>query len=330
MKQWAIDERWLEGFISLQRDGDQLQPWRLPVDQLPLYPPAALAEKAAAPSGVRLRFVTDSRTVTLAVEPATDPRPFDLVVDEGEPITATAEPVDGEVRFEDLPPGTKRIELWLGHRLPVRLRALGLDEAATVEPVEDGRPRWVHYGSSISHGGSAGTPTRTWPATVARLRRLHLTNLGFGGNCHLEPMLARLIRDLPADAITLKVGINIQGACSLSERTFVPALIGFVRTIRERHPRTPIGVISPIYSPPRETQENPVGLSLVKMREQLADAVARLRGCGDEHVHYFDGLAMFGPGDAPGHLPDDLHPNDAGYAILAGHVAERVMPRLGL
>jgi lysophospholipase L1-like esterase len=38
---------------------------------------------------------------------------------------------------------------------------------------------------------------------------------------------------------------------------------------------------------------------------------------GDANLHYLDGLALFGPDDA-GDLPDDLHPNAAGYARL-GH-----------
>ena len=66
-------------------------------------------------------------------------------------------------------------------------------------------------------------------------------------------MIARMIRDLPADFLSMKVGINIQGGNTLNERTFRAAIIGFVQIVREKHPDTPFAVISPIYSPPRET-----------------------------------------------------------------------------
>jgi hypothetical protein len=42
------------------------------------------------------------------------------------------------------------------------------------------------------------------------------------------------------------------------------AVIGFIATIRDGHPTTPIVVTSPIFSTPRETA-NPVGNHLFKM-----------------------------------------------------------------
>jgi len=153
----------------------------------------------------------------------------------------------------------------------------GSSPPSSVRPLKDSRAKWITYGSSITHCAGANSPARAWPAWVARKHDLNLTCLGFGGNCHMEPMLARLIRDMPADFVSLKVGINIYTAGSLSARSFQSALIGFVQIIRENHPHIPLAVISPITSPSREKRPGKGGLSLEMMRDHLREAVGRLR-----------------------------------------------------
>ena len=124
------------------------------------------------------------------------------------------------------------------------------------------------------------------------------------------------MRDLPADYLSMKVGINIYGLNSLNERTFRPAVIGFVQTVRDGHPDTPLAVISPILSAPREQTPNRVGMTLRLMREEIAAAVAALRAHGDHNLHYVDGLRLMGPEQA--HLiPGDTHPSAEGYKVMA-------------
>jgi hypothetical protein len=314
-----------EGAISFEQGDGWLRPWRLHVEKLPLY--YNVAERAIAPAGVRLRFRTASPTIELGVVPSDVARRFDLTV-EGELVqTVELAPGGGAVAFAELPAGERTVELWLPHGVEVSLTDLRLADGAAAEVVPDPRPRWVTYGSSISHCGAAHSPARTWPATAARLRGLNLTCLGYGGNCHLEPMVALMIRDLPADVITLKVGINIHGG-SLSPRTFRPALVGFVQIIRERHPDTPIGVISPIISPPRETTPGATGLTLQKMRAELEEAVGRLAACGDRNIRYVSGLTLFDADLVERYLPDLLHPNGDGYEIIGRRVAQNVLPEL--
>jgi lysophospholipase L1-like esterase len=164
---------------------------------------------------------------------------------------------------------------------------------------------------------------------VAREHGLNLTCLGYGGNCHLEPMIARMIRDLPADFISMKVGINIQGNGSLNLRTFGPAIIGFIEIIREKHPDTPFVVISPIFSPPREETPNAVGFNLQGMREEVAAAVSAIQAHGDSNVHYVDGLKLFGP-EYDHLLPDQLHPDAQGYKVLGQNFLREVAAPLFL
>ncbi len=328
MQDILITHQMIQGAVSIETVRDGLKPWRLPYKELALYPPDdALPLKAEQLAGVRLIFATDSPIIELTVQPESsvegDKRIFDLTV--GSELVQSRRLPDGKdvVRFENLGEEMRPVEIWLPQFFPCVLKKLRVADDTNVAPVQDERPRWIAYGSSITHCRAAHSPARTWPATVAREQDLNLTCLGYGGNCHLEPMVAMMIRDLPADVITLKLGINVQGASSLSDRTFRAAIIGFVRIIREKHPNTPIGVISPIISPPRENTPNLVGMSLRLMREQVEEAVQRLREAGDSNLYYFSGLDAFGKAQVS-HLPDELHPDGDGYEILGQNISDMI------
>jgi hypothetical protein len=322
----------VQGAVSLEDSGDGLKPWRIPHAERRLFPPdPGLAGRASSPSGVRLRLRTDSPSLALHVfleESDGGPQTFDAVID-GE-IAASVN-VEGEgartVTFTRAGSGQPEWEIWLPVWPALRLRGLEIEERCRLEPLADERPRWITYGSSITMCRRASSPALTWPALAARLCGLHLTSLGFGGQCHVDAMVGRLIRELPADVITLKLGINVQGSASLGWRGYLAAVIALVCLIREKHPQTPIGLITPIVSPPRESARNPVGLSLEDYRAANREAFERLCACGDERLLLFEGPELLGHDEA--HLlPDALHPNGEGYQLIGRRVAEHVLPRL--
>ena len=246
------------------------------------------------PAGVRLSFRSDTERVAGHVKPVEESSSIDLYCD-GQFQNSVEMAGQGSFRFEALPPGEKLVELWLPQKSQFRLCGLELTSGAAIAPYEDPRPRWVTYGSSITHCRTAESPSQTWPAIAARKHGLNLTCLGYGGNCHLEPMLARMIRDLPADFLSMKLGINIYGSGSLNTRTFIPAIIGFVHIIREKHPDTPFAVISPIFSPSRESTPNAVEFTLSAMREEVAEAVQIMKDRGDRSIHYMDSWSCSAP-----------------------------------
>jgi hypothetical protein len=218
-------------------------------------------------------------------------------------------------------------ELWLGLYHSVAIRALGIEDGSFFAPAPDSRPRWTTYGSSITMCRTAASPAQVWPAIAARRSGFNLTSLGFGGQCHLDQMVGTVIRDLPAEIITLKLGINVYGNSSLNARSYPPAVIGLVRTIREAHPYTPIGVITSIIAPERERTPNTVGCTLENYREMTRDAVSRLQAVGDERLKLFEGTELFGEADAE-HLPDGVHPDAEGYRRIGERVAKTVLPAL--
>jgi hypothetical protein len=159
-----------------------------------------------------------------------------------------------------------------------------------------------------------------------------LTDLAFAGQCMLDPFVARTIRDLPADLISIKAGINVVNGDTMRERTFGPALHGFLDTIRDGHPTTPLVLVSPVICPVVEDHPGPTAvgrdglvhvvprltalgggaLTLRRIREICAQTVAVRRDAGNPDLHLIDGLQLFGHADVSD-LPDGLHPNAAGY-----------------
>jgi hypothetical protein len=318
---------------------------------------------ASMPSGARIELVSDTTTVEVEVmltrlAYGDDPpraAAVDLVVDGDLADTVAAggghvfrfkdrrslafdveSGPPSAVRFEGLPAGDKHLELWLPANASVAVRAVRIDDGASLAAPPDPTRRWVHYGSSISHCAEAEQPTGVWPAIVARREQLDLLNLAVAGQCHLDQFVARTIRDLPVDLISLKVGINVVNGDTLRERTFVPAVHGFLDTVRDGHPHTPLVVVSPIICPVVEDHPGPTvgdeagmcrrverapgdipgALTLRRIRDLLAEVVLARRTAGDEQLHYLSGLELFDAADLD-HLPDGLHPDATGYARIA-------------
>lgn len=286
---------------------------------------------------------------------------YDLVVD-GVPVASATVPggrvahVDpltqamevrpgspGTARFTGLAPEVKDVEIWLPHNEVTHLVALRTD--APIEPSVTDRRVWLHHGSSISHGSNAVSPTATWPAVAARLGGVELTNLGLGGNALLDPFTARAMRDTAADVISVKIGINLTNTDLMRLRAFGPALHGFLDTIRDGHPDTPLLVVSPLLCPLQEETPGPLAmvvedgrsvfrstgdpsdptrLTLTRIRAALADVVAR-RAEDDPHLHHLDGRVLYGEADAEElPLPDGLHPDTAGHRRIGERFAEAV------
>ena len=361
------------GALELERTERGVQPHRLPGWARRQLPDPQLLMAEAQPSGVRLvgrtratRIELDSlpTRVTYVGAPARPDGVYELLVD-GEPAgRATVDGGDvlaidpatgarevrpgapGTVTFADLPDRDKTVELWLPHNELATL--VGLRADAPVEPVpSDGRPVWLHHGSSISHGSNALTPTGTWPALAARAAGVDLVNLGFGGSALLDPQTARTMRDVPADLVSVKIGINIVNGDTMRLRTFTAAVHGFLDTLRDGHPSTPLLVVSPLLCPIHEhtpgpgafdpssfgsgpvrfmatgdPAEVPAGrLTLTVVRDELRRIVAQRRQ-EDPLLGHLDGRELYGADDAAAHpLPDALHPDAATHRIIGERFA---------
>lgn len=361
----------LRGFLDVEATAHGLLPHRLPARARQQIPDSQLAVAEAQPSGVRLAFRTRATTIELDTLPTKRvyqgfPAPadgvYDLLVDGRlaaqatvaggnvrtitDMVTQAAELREGPVgtaRFTGLPARDKSVEIWLPHTEITELIALRTD--APVEPAPDrGRRVWLHHGSSISHGSNATHPTAIWPALAAAQGEVELVNLGFGGSALLDPFTARAMRDTPADLISLKIGINVVNTDVMRLRAFTPAVHGFLDTIREGHPTTPLLVVSAILCPVQEDTPGPLApdfdggtlrfkatgdpteratgrLTLNVIRDELARVVDQ-RAADDPNLHYLDGRDLYGERDyAEFPLPDEVHPDPAGHRRIAENFA---------
>jgi hypothetical protein len=156
-----------------------------------------------------------------------------------------------------------------------------------------------------------------------------------------------VIRDSPADLISVKLGINVVNLDAMRLRSFVPAVHGFLDTIRDGHPKTPLLLMSPLYCGIHEETPGPgsidlstIGTDTVKftatgahgdtaqgrltlrvIRDALAE-IALARG-DDPHLHHLDGLELYGAADAETHpLPDALHPDTETHRLIGTRFAD--------
>ena len=367
----------VRGCIETEQTAHGLLPHRLPAwaRAQNIDPQLEMAE--AQPSGVRVAFRSRATHIELHTLPTkrvyagAPPRPdgvYELVVDgrlagRGSVTGGRTMTVDlstgsvttqsgpaGSVCFQGLGDDLKDLEIWLPHDETTELIRLRTD--APVEPAPpNGRRVWLHHGSSISHGSNAATPTGTWPAIAAARAGVELHNLGFGGSALLDPFVARVLRDTPADVISVKLGINLVNTDLMRSRALGPAVHGLLDTIREGHPHTPLLVVSPILCPIHEHTPGPSAidpvafaegraafvatgdpadaatgrLTLSTVRAELARIVEQ-RSADDPHLRYVDGRRLYGEDDAvelP--LPDRLHPDPATHRLIGERFAALVI-----
>ncbi len=361
----------LKGAIELEATGRGLLPHRLPAWARAQCPDPQLLMAESQAAGVRVALRTAATVLELDVVPTkrvyvgAPPRPdgvYDLLVD-GRLIAQTCamggatltvdlttgatrhspgEPVT--LRFDGLAPGDKDVEVWLPHDETTELVALRTDAPVT-PPADRGQLTWLHHGSSISQGSNASHPTGTWPAVAAAAGGVDLINLGFGGSALLDPFIARVVRDTPADLISFEIGINLVNTDLMRRRALGPAVHGLLDTVRDGHPDVPLLVISPLLSPGHERTPGPTAvdpaamargevrfvatgdpaevpagkLTLEVVRDELAQVVAQR---ADPCLHLLDGRRLYGTGDVEAHpLPDALHPDGATHRLVGERFA---------
>jgi hypothetical protein len=362
----------IRGVAELEATDRGVRPHRLPGWVRQQFPDPQLLSMETQPSGVRLAFTTAATSIELVSHPTRVSYPgtsrprgcIDVFVDGA---LMRRDSLDGGDEIEvDLSTGAmssrtgpshtttleglssedKLVDFWLPHNESLELIELRSD--APVRPADGApRPLWVHHGSSISHGSNAAAPSEIWPVVAAERTGVELRNLGLGGSAMVDPFLARVIRDAPADFISVKLGINVVNFDAMRVRAYVPAIHGFLDTIRDQHPTTPIVLISPIFCEIHEHTAGPGALdpttfgtdhvrymatgapgdesqgrlTLSVIRREMRSLVERR--AADANLHYLDGTVLYGANDAATlPLPDGLHPDTATHRLIGERFAD--------
>ena len=308
---------------------------RLPTRLKATIPPKAW-NQAEAPSGGRIRFITDSTTVAVLAHGTTNPPPahitaianggFDLYVDSTY-LGSVAPDAHGDIRHQWTVGKTatrREITLYLPLGRPVTVNEILLAPGAIVEaphPFALAKPV-VYYGSSITQGLAASNPGGAYQALLSRWLNVDFINLGFSGNGFGEPALADATAEIDAACFVVDYWANPTTA------VYRDTLPKFIDILRASHPLTPIIVTGPYYNP-SEDQPGDAGARQIEKRLFAREFVSARVKAGDAHIFHVDGLEMLSKAQADG-LADGRHANSLGFYFCAKGLEPHLWQVLGL
>ena len=212
---------------------------------------AAIRRYCGYPAGVAVLFTTDSRSIEARW--TTTPRSYGWnmtpVMQRGMDLYIRRDGIwtmAGAARpgLEDRHSGTivehmdrqpRECMLYLPTWSELLTLEIGVDDDATVTPLASPyKHRVIVFGSSITHGASASRPGMAYPARMSRMTGIEFVNLGYSGNCKLQPEFARLLAETDADAFLFDAFSNP------SPELIRERLEAFVAALVEAHPDKPL------------------------------------------------------------------------------------------
>ncbi len=180
--------------------------------------------------------------------------------------------------------------------------------------------RYLAYGSSITHGGSAISPSGSYAMRTAKALGADLINLGLAGGAQMEPELARYIahRD-DWDFATLEMGVNVMGEWDV--QAFQDRVDKFVGCIASAHPDKWI-FCTDLFLNNSYWAENPkrdayIGVVREKVRQMNLPRLLYIPGVG--LLSRWQGLSA-----------DLLHPCEEGFEEIARKLTDIIRRRVYL
>jgi hypothetical protein len=202
------------------------------------------------------------------------------------------------------------------------VRLLGIQGESARPPAPDAvrAPRWLSYGSSITHGSQSVHPSGTYAARAAHRLGVDLLNLGLSGGAHLEPGMADYIASRADwDFATFEMGINI---LSLDPSEFARRVARFIETVASARPDKHIFCID-LFTNHDDVSGGATKTAAFRRIVKQCVAVS-----GRSHVRHLNGRRLL---MAPGGLTTDLvHPSPQGMEDMGERLARalaRHIPR---
>jgi hypothetical protein len=295
-----------------------------------------LAENSA---GISARFVTDASEISvrwklrlqnlaLSNMPAASVSGVDLYVrDNGKWRWAgNARPnkplLNEQKIIGNISRQTREFLLYLPLYNGIETIEIGLPENASVSKAEafsaNVKPI-VFYGTSIVQGASAARAGMAYPAILSRRLNLPVINLGFSGNCKMEPELADLLTELEASVYLVDCLPNLSSGEEVAQKA-----PNFIRTIRRRHPEIPIILVENVRYPDIFIEQRKSQIVESK-NKSLQKVFADLRKAGVKNLYYIRSENLLGSdGEA---TVDGIHPTDLGFERMA-NVFEPILQKI--
>ena len=188
---------------------------------------------------------------------------------------------------------------------------IGLEKGASLgahAPYRHEKPI-VFYGSSITQGGCASRPGKTYQAIISRKYDCDYINLGFSGSARAEEGIVDYMADLKMSAFVSDYDHNAPDPEYLKNTHYK-----MYEKIREKHPDIPYFMVT---KPDFAFRDEDVERRCVIMESYLK----AYRG-GDKNVYFIDGSTFFADGDMGDFTIDYCHPTDDGFAKMAALIGD--------
>jgi lysophospholipase L1-like esterase len=177
--------------------------------------------------------------------------------------------------------------------------------------------RWLACGDSITQGFHATSALTNYPTLVGAERGWETCNAGIGGRC-VEAADGAALAGIPVDIVTVLLGFNDyyhQRSPADCQRNYTTIL----RALRSGGaPRRPIVVITPLWS--SHVMASGQSHRLAEYRRAITAAAQSI---ADPALEIIAGESLIPPQSE--FFTDGIHPNDAGFKILANNLA-RLLP----
>lgn len=351
-QQQPVNAVQLDANMRIQQSGDNHLNWYSPLEEpfhiagfgwlheerlyrrLPAKPdwklPEAVDQLANCTAGGQIRFETDATSLSVKVKlsgaanmyhmPATGQCGFDCYIGSpGEQLYYGTTVYDHKlteyeaVIYKDMAQESRIITLNFPLYQGVEEVWIGLDREAQIAPppTYENSGKIIVYGTSITQGGCAARPGMAYTNILARRINMEFLNLGFSGNGKGEPELAHILSEIPDPACLI---LDYEANCVSTELLQI-TLPEFISIYRDKHPLTPILVISRITHAKDKFQAQMAQDRADRKQIQIR-TVEQARELGDANLYFCDGSKLLGE-DAHECTVDGSHPTDLGFLRMA-------------
>lgn len=280
--------------------------------------------KCLGTSGIRLEFVTDSKSLSMTVNISSrlsSSRRFfaHTVYVDGKLIGKIEREQDdhrpdGDFSGEfDLGEGEKTVRIYFPWSARSEIVSFELDDGAKIVPVEK-KCKMIIFGDSITQGYDALVPENSYASIVTDALGAEARNKGIGGEV-FWPTLGALRDDFEPDYITVAYGTN--DWARNDKETFDRDCEAFYTNLSANYSESTIFALSPIWRGDKDSKQSKIGpfSYLAEKIKAVTDSLP--------NVVFID-TKGFVPEDSSYFSDFHLHPNDAGFAPYAENLLKEI------
>lgn len=298
--------------------------YRLPLTDGVTYP-SGVVNHANKASGGRVRFRTDSKSVTLSVTYGTFTGTalnnnalsgvggFDVYLGSGSEKTflKTVVPDAKKTTFSEkieLDGTMQDVMIEMPYFAEVASLSLSFEKGSKIAsptPYTYEKPV-LFYGSSITHGIAATKPANAYPAILSRMLDTEYINLGFSGAAKGEESMAKFIASLDMSVFVYDYDYNADNVDALNATHY-----NFYKIVRDAHPDLPIILMTKCNVAMSDSDGN------AQRRAVIRRTYERAVSEGDKNIYFIDGSYVYPILGRDVCWGDGTHPDDTGFYFMA-------------